>query len=114
MKPPVTTSELEEDGNQKKRGSFTFSIPVKSRKFSEAVDIEAVMAPLKATGAGSGANVSGDSNSGREKASDYEIIRAKSTSVSLKTISMTYAWSQVATAIVGGFAVTPSGKICIS
>eukprot|EP00531_Pseudo-nitzschia_arenysensis_P017252 CAMPEP_0116130000 /NCGR_PEP_ID=MMETSP0329-20121206/8223_1 /TAXON_ID=697910 /ORGANISM="Pseudo-nitzschia arenysensis, Strain B593" /LENGTH=1118 /DNA_ID=CAMNT_0003624303 /DNA_START=154 /DNA_END=3510 /DNA_ORIENTATION=+ len=108
IKPTATTSELEEDDNQKKRGSFTFSIPVKSRKFSEAVDIEAVMAPPKAAGIGSGANVNSDNNSRSEEASNYQIIRAKSTSVSLKTISMTYAWSQVATAIVGGFAVTPS------
>eukprot|EP00533_Pseudo-nitzschia_delicatissima_P009457 CAMPEP_0116083310 /NCGR_PEP_ID=MMETSP0327-20121206/3201_1 /TAXON_ID=44447 /ORGANISM="Pseudo-nitzschia delicatissima, Strain B596" /LENGTH=1114 /DNA_ID=CAMNT_0003574181 /DNA_START=152 /DNA_END=3496 /DNA_ORIENTATION=+ len=106
IKPMV--AEVEEDAKQNKRGSFTIPKPVKSRKFSEAVDIEAVMSQPKITGTGAGNNNSGDNDKADEEASNYEIIKAKTTSVSLKTISMTYAWSQVVTAIIGGFPITPS------
>ncbi|KAG7357645.1 STAS domain containing protein [Nitzschia inconspicua] len=38
----------------------------------------------------------------------YEMYHAKPTTATLKTISLTYGKSQVVTALVGGFAITPS------
>lgn len=76
------------------------TIPRKGRRFSEAVDIEAVMANAKANGA----------EDEDEETSDYEIVHPKRVNVSLRWISLTYAWSQFAVAIFGGFAVTPSSK----
>lgn len=72
---------------------------VKSRTFSEAVDIEAVMQ------AGSGVN-----EVAVEKP-EYEMLHAKPSNVSLKSISLTYGYSQVVSALVGGFAVTPAGTL---
>lgn len=43
-----------------------------------------------------------------ESKQEFEIYQAKPTSATLKTISLTYGKSQVVSAIVGGFAVTPS------
>jgi hypothetical protein len=76
----------------------------KFRKFSEAVDIEAVMQPLPSTTA---TTANGESD---ESGPKYEIYHAKPTNVTLKTISLTYGKSQIVSALVGGFAITPSGK----
>eukprot|EP00535_Pseudo-nitzschia_heimii_P009560 CAMPEP_0197192470 /NCGR_PEP_ID=MMETSP1423-20130617/25121_1 /TAXON_ID=476441 /ORGANISM="Pseudo-nitzschia heimii, Strain UNC1101" /LENGTH=1092 /DNA_ID=CAMNT_0042645353 /DNA_START=98 /DNA_END=3373 /DNA_ORIENTATION=- len=79
--------------------------PVKSRKFSEAVDIEAIMSvPLNQ-------GTADETNNG-ERASGYQIIRGKSTNISLKFISVTYAWTQLLVAFVGGFAILPG--VCSS
>lgn len=72
----------------------------KRRRFSEAVDIEAVLANAKGQ----------ETEDENEETSDYEIVHPKRMNVSLRWISLTYAWSQFVTAIVGGFAVTPSSK----
>lgn len=78
---------------------------IKSRKFSEAVDIEAVMSlPLTQ-------NIVNNSNNDERKEIEdekYQIIQPKSTNISLKTISLTYGWSQLFSVFVGGFATTPS------
>jgi len=71
------------------------------------VDIEAVMSlPVF-----QGATKNNNGNDMKEaETTKYQIIQAKSTNISLKTISEAYGWSQVVTAFVGGFAVTPAGK----
>ena len=82
------------------------SSKAKSRKFSEAVDIEAVMQPLPSASATS---TNGESD---ESGPKYEIYQAKPTDVTLKTISLVYGKSQIVSALVGGFAITPSGTVC--
>jgi MFS superfamily sulfate permease-like transporter len=74
---------------------------VRSRRFSEAVDIEAVMQPFNGNTQGG--------NGEAEQKPKYEILHAKPTNVSLKSISLTYGCSQLVSALVGGFAVTPAG-----
>ena len=98
------TSELEEING--KAGAIPRPPPIKSRKFSEAVDIEAIMSvPLDQGTAGD------NNNNEKAETSKYKIIRAKPTNISLKLISVTYAWSQLLIAFVGGFAITPQGKV---
>jgi hypothetical protein len=70
---------------------------LKSRKFSEAVDIEAVMqSPL--------AHQMETNNSDESDATvpEYQIYHAKPTNIPLKKISLTYGCSQIVTAVVGG------------
>jgi hypothetical protein len=69
---------------------------LKARKFSEAVDIEAVMLPTSAAVGG-----------GSEKP-DIIVEHAKPTNISLKAILIPYGMSQFLAAFVGGFAITPS------
>jgi Sulfate permease family len=78
---------------------------VKSRKFSEAVDIEAVMqlSPSKSYINNGTAETMDDNNKPQ-----FEIYQAKPTSATLKMISLCYGKSQIVTSIVGGFAITPS------
>jgi CRP-like cAMP-binding protein len=78
---------------------------VKARTFSEAVDIEAVLqtAPSK-MGSTNGAAEDGDD----ENKPQFEIYQAKPTSATLKQISLSYGKSQIVSALVGGFAITPS------
>eukprot|EP00980_Cylindrotheca_fusiformis_P000207 scaffold42_cov133-Cylindrotheca_fusiformis.AAC.4 len=71
------------------------SKPVKSRKFSEAVDIEAVMH-----------NPATNKEETEEKTSQF--VTAKPTNIMLKTILLPYGCSQFISAFVGGFAITPS------
>jgi hypothetical protein len=82
------------------------SVPkVKSHKFSERVDIEEVMRiqPSKQ------ATIRGDNKAGDDETKpQYYVYQAKPTSVTLKTISLTYGKSQLVSAMVGGFAITPS------
>ena len=92
-----------DDDKQSKTGIVAWHL----RKFSEAVDIEAVMSPPIAQGSGSDNN----NPNTKEDSPKYEIITAKPTNVNLKTISLTYGLSQVVTAFVGGFAITPSGEL---
>jgi hypothetical protein len=68
---------------------------LKARKFSEAVDIEAVMLPTSTAGGG------------LEKP-DSIVEHAKPTNISLKAILIPYGMSQFLAAVVGGFAITPS------
>ncbi|KAL3904187.1 MAG: hypothetical protein SGILL_010164, partial [Bacillariaceae sp.] len=75
---------------------------VKSRKFSEAVDIEAVMMPAL----GGDPAKTGDDKT--DKQPEYVMYHAPPTRATLKEISLTYGNSQIVTAIVGGFAITPS------
>jgi hypothetical protein len=89
-----------EDDKQSKPGTVAWHL----RKFSEAVDIEAVMSPPIAQDTESNPNT-------KEDTPKYQIITAKPTNVNLKTISLTYALSQVVTAFIGGFAITPSGEL---
>lgn len=96
-----------EDSKHSKPGTISWPKPVKSRKFSEAVDIEAIMSMPLSPGRGR-SKITGSTRSTND--TKYEIVKAKFTNVSLKTISLTYGWSQVVTAFVGGFAITPSGK----
>ena len=95
--------ELEETNGR--LGTIARPPPFKSRKFSEAVDIEAVMSFSSDRG-------TAGENKNTEETSGYQIIRAKSTNLSLKWISVTYAWGQLLVAFVGGFAIIPAGKIC--
>jgi hypothetical protein len=74
---------------------------VRSRTFSEAVDIEAVMQQAN------GVIQVGNGEPGDKP--KYEMLYAKPSNVSLKSISFTYGCSQVVSALVGGFAVTPAG-----
>ena len=76
---------------------------MRARKFSEAVDIEAVMTIPASKGAENNNDPNGETPA-------YQIIEAKPTTISLKTISFAYGWSQVVTAFVGGFASIPAGK----
>jgi hypothetical protein len=68
--------------------------PVRSRTFSEAVDIEAVV-PHPAATKGSDAN-------------SNKVVSAKPTNITLKAILLPYGYSQFLSALVGGFAITPS------
>lgn len=68
--------------------------PVRSRKFSEAVDIEAVM------------NNPASNKGGDEKLNT--VVSAKPTNITLKAILFPYGCSQFLSALVGGFAITPS------
>jgi hypothetical protein len=77
---------------------------VKSRKFSEAVDIEAVMLPTF----GGATTTNALENETGKKEPQFVMYHAKPTSVTLKAISLTYGKSQIISAIVGGFAITPS------
>jgi hypothetical protein len=70
---------------------------IRMRKFSEAVDIEAVILPVG----------KGESSSSDKKA-DVHVIHAKPTNISLKDILLPYGLSQFVAALVGGFAATPS------
>lgn len=69
-------------------------VSIRSRKFSEFVDIESIMqAPT---------------NSRDERRGMAMVVQAKPTNISLKAILPSYGLSQLVAAIVGGFAVTPS------
>jgi hypothetical protein len=68
--------------------------PVRSRKFSEAVDIEADMHHHAAT---KGSDVNSN-----------KVVTAKPTNITLKEILLPYGYSQFISALVGGFAVTPA------
>jgi hypothetical protein len=68
---------------------------LKARKFSEAVDIEAVMLPTSTYGVGL-------------ENPDSFVEHAKPTNISLKAILIPYGMSQFLAAFVGGFAITPS------
>ena len=107
-KPTAAIASESEDGKHNNNEIIISKPPsIKSRKFSEAVDIEAVMSVPVAQAI----TKNGNSNDGKEvETPKYQIIQANSTNISLKTISLTYGWSQVMTALVGGFAVTPAGK----
>lgn len=79
---------------------------IKSRKFSEAVDIEAVMRPLLAQAK---TNNTDNTNDNKEaEIAKYHTVHAKPTSITLKNIYLTYGWSQAVTFIVGGFPITPA------
>ncbi|KAG7357640.1 cyclic nucleotide-binding protein [Nitzschia inconspicua] len=104
---------------------------IKYRTFSEAVDIEAVMQTTTTTtttmipsntkqmttttnGRTTESNHHDNNNDSDNDNKDtttkpqYEMYHAKPTTATLKTISLTYGKSQVVTALVGGFAITPS------
>ena len=70
---------------------------MRSRKFSETVDIEAVMLHT--------APPSTSSNDGKPA---KKVIYANPTNVPLKTILTQYSYSQFVSALVGGFAIVPS------
>jgi len=95
-----------EDGNDGLTERIPKSSYIKSRKFSEAVDIEAVMSlPVPHDIANSSSSNINDPEAENAK---YKIIQAKSTNKSLKTVSLAYGWSQVFNVVAGGFAITPS------
>ena len=110
---------INKGGGDRKRGGALgtpkISRPpsIKSRKFSEAVDIEAVLLPPSAPGNGAtqsnGVNGKVDSEDLGDTA-EYRMIYAKPTNISLKSIYLTYGWSQVSTVFTGGFPATPAGK----
>ena len=68
--------------------------PIKLRTFSDAVDIEQVVQQAMLT------------KSTREK--PPSLIKAKPTNITLKAILFPYGFSQIVSAFVGGFAITPS------
>jgi len=88
----------------------------KSRKFSEAVDIEAVMSTQAVNGSANYSSISSSNtttnNGGGEESEGPKdrFVQAKSTNISLKAVSLAYGWSQVFNVIAGGFAITPSGE----
>lgn len=103
MQPIIGSTESGngEAGDKKKYEMLLAKPSNVSRKFSEAVDIDVVMQPII-----------GNNESGNGEADDkpkYEMLLAKPSNVSLKSISLTYGWSQLVSALVGGFAVTPAG-----
>jgi len=71
-------------------------LAIRSRFFSEAVDIEAVMLPT----------TNGAASADPKKNAHF--VRAKSSNISLKTILTPYGISQFVSALFGGFAATPS------
>ena len=74
-------------------------------KFSETVDIEAVMMTPFAQDKTYNANgTKGD------REAKFRTVYAKPTSIFLKDIYESYGWSQIVTFIVGGFPITPAGK----
>jgi hypothetical protein len=74
--------------------------PIRSRKFSEAVDIEAV---IEQPSNGTAANA--DTTS---KTEETVMIHAKPTNIPLKEILLQYGYSQFVVTLVGGIAITPA------
>eukprot|EP00536_Pseudo-nitzschia_multiseries_P014892 jgi/Psemu1/262507/estExt_Genewise1Plus.C_7830008 len=104
-----TAAALSENESGDENNGISKIIPkppsIKSRKFSEAVDIEAVMSLQ--TAQGNAKNGNGNDGEEAEDTKDH-FVRAKSTNISLKTVSLAYGLSQVFNAVAGGFAITPS------
>jgi hypothetical protein len=73
--------------------------PIRSRKFSEAVDIEAVI-EQPSNGAAANADAS--------KTEAAVVIHAKPTNIPLKEILLQYGYSQFVVTLVGGIAITPA------
>lgn len=71
-------------------------VGIRTRQFSEAVDIEAVMLPAPKTAVSS------------EPKKEVHVIHAKPSNITLKAILTPYGMSQFVAALFGGFACTPS------
>jgi hypothetical protein len=102
----TTASDAEDSKHSNNEIKINKPPSIKSRKFSEAVDIEAVMRPLLAQAKNN--NVDNTNDDKKAEIAKYHTVHAKPTSITLKNIYLAYGWSQAVTFIVGGFPITPA------